>query len=36
MEKMTGAIDGVVAVESRLAWQAGDVEPVPPEPAPLM
>ena len=38
LEKMTGAIDGVVAVESRLAWQVNDVdvEPVPPEPAPLL
>jgi CBS-domain-containing membrane protein len=38
LEKMTFAIDGVVAVESRLAWQVNDVdvEPVPPEPAPLL
>ena len=38
LEKMTGALDGVVAVESRLAWQVDDVDvpPVPPEPAPLL
>ena len=38
VETMTGAIDGVVAVESRLAWQVDDVDvpPVPPEPAPLL
>jgi CBS-domain-containing membrane protein len=37
LEKVTGAVDGVVAVESRLAWRVDDVdvEPVPPEPAPL-
>ena len=37
LEKMTGTIDGVVAVESRLVWPVGDVDvlPVPPEPAPL-
>jgi CBS-domain-containing membrane protein len=38
METATGAIDGVVAVDSQLAWQVDDVDvpPVPPEPAPLM
>ena len=37
LEKVTGAVDGVVAVESRLTWQVDDVDvqPVPPEPAPL-
>jgi CBS-domain-containing membrane protein len=37
MEKLTGAVDGVVAVESELQWQAEDITPqVPPaEPAPL-
>ena len=37
LEKVAGAVDGVVAVESRLAWQVEDVEVpvVPPEPAPL-
>jgi CBS domain-containing protein len=37
LEKVAGAVDGVVAVESRLAWQVEDVEvpAVPPEPAPL-
>jgi CBS domain-containing protein len=38
LEKVTGAVDGVVAVDSRLTWRVDDVdvEPVPPEPAPLM
>ena len=38
LEKMTGTIDGVVAVESRLTWPVDDVDvqPVPPEPAPLL
>ena len=37
VEKMTGTIDGVVAVESRLVWPVDvDVLPVPPEPAPLL
>jgi CBS-domain-containing membrane protein len=37
MEKLTGAVDGVVAVESELQWQAEDAgAQVPPaEPAPL-
>jgi CBS-domain-containing membrane protein len=37
LEKVTGAVDGVVAVESRLTWRVDDidVQPVPPEPAPL-
>jgi CBS-domain-containing membrane protein len=37
LEQVTGAVDGVVAVESRLTWRVDDVdvEPVPPEPAPL-
>ena len=37
LEKVTGAVDGVVAVQSRLTWRVDDVdvEPVPPEPAPL-
>ena len=37
MEKLTGAVDGVVAVESELQWQAEDTRTqVPPaEPAPL-
>jgi CBS-domain-containing membrane protein len=37
MEKVTGAVDGVVAVASRLTWRVDDVDvkPVPPEPAPL-
>jgi CBS domain-containing protein len=37
LEKVAGAVDGVVAVESRLAWQVEDVDvpAVPPEPAPL-
>jgi CBS domain-containing protein len=37
LEKATGAVDGVVAVESRLTWRVDDVDvqPVPPEPAPL-
>jgi CBS domain-containing protein len=37
LEKVTGAVDGVVAVQSRLAWRVDDVDvqPVPPEPAPL-
>jgi CBS-domain-containing membrane protein len=37
LEKVTGAVDGVVAVDSRLTWRVDDVdvEPVPPEPAPL-
>ena len=38
LEKVAGAVDGVVAVESRLAWQVEDVDvpAVPPEPAPLL
>ena len=38
LEKMSGTIDGVVAVESRLAWPVDDVDvqPVPPEPAPRL
>jgi CBS-domain-containing membrane protein len=38
LEKVTGAVDGVVAVESRLTWRVDDVDvqPVPPEPAPLV
>jgi hypothetical protein len=37
MEKLTGAVDGVVAVESALRWQAEDTatEAPPAEPAPL-
>jgi CBS-domain-containing membrane protein len=37
LEQVTGAVDGVVAVEGRLSWRVDDVdvEPVPPEPAPL-
>ena len=37
LEKVTGAVDGVVAVESQLTWRVDDidVQPVPPEPAPL-
>jgi CBS domain-containing protein len=37
LEEVTGAVDGVVAVESRLVWRVDDVdvEPVPPEPAPV-
>jgi CBS-domain-containing membrane protein len=37
LEQVTGALDGVVAVEGRLSWRVDDVdvEPVPPEPAPL-
>jgi hypothetical protein len=36
MEKLTGAVDGVVAVKSELQWQAEDTAQVPPaEPAPL-
>ena len=37
MEKLTGAVDGVVAVESALRWQAEDTatEVPPAEPAPL-
>jgi predicted transcriptional regulator len=37
LEKVTGAVDGVVAVEGRLTWRVDDVDvqPVPPEPAPL-
>ena len=38
LEKVTGAVDGVVAVASRLTWKVDDVDvqAVPPEPAPLM
>ena len=38
LEKLTGAVDGVVEVESRLTWRVDDVDvqPVPPEPAPLV
>jgi CBS-domain-containing membrane protein len=37
LEQLTGAVDGVVAVQSRLTWRVDDVDvqPVPPEPAPL-
>jgi CBS domain-containing protein len=37
LEKVTCGVDGVVAVESRLTWRVDDVDvqPVPPEPAPL-
>jgi CBS domain-containing protein len=38
LEEVTGTMDGVVAVDSRLTWKVDDVDvqPVPPEPAPLM
>jgi CBS-domain-containing membrane protein len=38
LEKLTAAIDGVVAVESRLTWQVDDTvaQASPTEPAPLM
>jgi CBS-domain-containing membrane protein len=38
LEKLTAAIDGVVAVESQLAWQVDDTvaQASPTEPAPLM
>jgi osmotically-inducible protein OsmY len=38
LEKMTGSIHGVVAVESRLTWPVDDIDDplVPPEPAPLL
>ena len=36
MEKLTGAVDGVVAVESELQWQVDETAAqVPPAPAPL-
>jgi CBS domain-containing protein len=37
LEKVSGLVDGVVAVDSRLAWRVDDVDvpPVPHEPAPL-
>ena len=37
LEKLAGAVDGAVAVESRLAWQVEDIDvpAVPPDPAPL-
>jgi CBS-domain-containing membrane protein len=38
LERVTGTVDGVVGVDCRLTWKVDDIEvqPVPPEPAPLM
>jgi len=38
LEKLTGAVDGVVAVEARLEWATDDTvaQPTPSEPVPLM